>query len=789
MKYTISLTDKKVYDFEVSAKKAVDGRENMILGYRQPDYGLLEQDRRVLAQMTEQTGPKAEVGALILAKSKKSGGPKCLADKFYKNHRSISADDMATTLKEVEDIAGPVLLVSPNWLGDGRVGLGKYGSTSCATDGATKGSIKTIFKLTGLTSRLNAHHWVQGMKSPEGQDVFPVLVVIDEKHQYVTPTGEILAGPAITNQKVAIKVKPAEGIPAEEVVRSFNAGRIVDHTGLKGVTVPVKELGNIEYDGKSIPVDLVAGPNSIKGGLSSAKIWAHQFLTGTQFKLVDNIPSEVLTGTWKLPNGRFAKVKFGISYVILTELADQFDKFNVHQMGTEVVRTLELQGNGEVVNSLLTKTDTTLDKVFRQMLAELPNDAPAWTKPAYDSSQPWNLTSKVVNWERTPFPDSFRNLNGRLVPSKEFVKAHSILTEEGVGEESVGAVWLTPAWATAWAGYLVSEMSGHNGNDERLNNALFSAIEGKRGSTRIAIRPRIPCLQGKQVGCYEIKSGIVGTTKQILWGRGGMTVRYPVLWNQIQKSVISKAPRAIGQFQIDLEKAKGLVFRNVQDMYWEQSDSDGDTCFTYVLSDKAWGTLVEYKGSVAGQAFEKYRVDEEAGELKDRPVTEYTYEQLREELLKASMNKVSLGTATIDLWRIADGMFNVISNAELIDVIDVFAYYIQDVVVRGIKHEGSRTGGYDALKYLAEHPVTGKYATVFVDLFSAELDVVLTGMGQMYETIECMLQASATWIGSWIKRVYQANAHDLMLQEILEYVQGDQFRTDLAEIANGIADE
>lgn len=774
MKFTISLADKKIYDFAISAEKALKSRERQIGNYIQGDKGLLEQDKRVLAQMIEQSGPKAEVGALILCNPKKNP-PRTLSDKFYKNWRQIQLDDMEKVLAEVEEITGKnLLLVSPNWLGDGRVGIGKYGSSACATDGSEPGSIRTYLKLTGLTSRLNAHHWVQGHKSPEGQDKFPVLVVIDEESKYITPTGEILVSDKISKQEIIVREKPADGIPAEDVKRTFNAGRIVDNAGLKGVTIPCKSLGHIEFEGQSYPVDAVVGINSVKGGLASAKVWGHQFRTGTEFKLEKDLPQEILTGEWHIDNGRKVNVKFGISYVILTELADQFDKVSVHRMATEVVRTMDLQGNSALVDSLLRKTDTSLDLVFRKMLGEIPNDEPAWQTPVYDSTKPWNVTSKVTNWDRTPFPDTFRNMAdhyGRLVPSKEFIKSHSILIEEGIGENQKGASWIMPAWATAWAGYLVSVQSGRQPNDERLNNALYSVIDGKRGSTRTSLRPRVTCLQGKQVGCREMSPGKIGTTKMTLWGRGGITIRYPVLWNQISKSEIESAPERIGPFRIDHSLCKGLIFRNLDDMYWEQSDSDGDTSFTYILSDKDYLSVVEYKGEAAVAAYNDYKTKEESSVLKDLEVQEYKYvNELRSELLTASQNKVRLGTATIDLWRIADGFYGNIPNLDLIELVDTLAYYVQDTIMRGIKHETSRGKSYDAIAYLATTEIGKKYLEGVVELMTAELIYIMEGMGQSYVTLEALRMSNGTWIGKWISRVYSQDQTTLMLKDIIDHL-------------------
>lgn len=770
MSQVYSLNQNKIVSFQDFKQEVEKSTEKFLEAYpKMKDSGIVRQEQMILQQMEQESARsrKGKVKTLLLTEK----DTKKLGDKMRKTHRGIPIKNMERVLSTLVRQGLKPLPVSENWLGEGFVGLGDFGTSQCATMDKD-GNITTFFPLRGLTSRLKTFHWTQGHSFMGEEVLVPSIVVVDENHDYVTPAGEILTNPSINDQKLNLMVRPAEGVEAMEITRKFKSGRVVDSTGLKGVTIPCEDLGTISYEGHVLDVNLIAGPNSLKGGLTQMRILGNQFRSMSEAKITDQL-GEILTGIWKLPNGRKIEVKFGLSFVRLTELSDMFDSFGTHRMGTEVVRSLQLQGNEEAVDWLLRQTEYGTDLVFRQMRGEIKPVLPSVKLPDYVKGKKWSIDSLVTNWDLVPFPEHAGEWNGRLVPSKQMVmNASTLLTG--------GTEWIMPAWATAWASVILSKMSKNYPNWERLNAALEAAMSSKKGTTRTSIRPKVACLQGKQVAHSGMSQGDVGTTKENLVGEHVMVIRYPLLWNQVSKAQVVAAPAMIGPFQIVQRQCKGLIFRNFNDMGYEQSDADGDVSFAYKLPEQVWRSITEVCSVKAHEEYQRYIESEASAVLKDRPVVVHNYKDVLQELLLASKNKSAIGIATMDLWKIADLGYEAISNDDLIKVLDYAAFYIQDVVVKGIKHElKGGSSEYNLAAYLLTIEEISEFHDLIVQSLDENLEDTMKRMGLTYSPRKdmCNVQAANplwydSWISMWMRRVFAQTPEKLIFAELTEFLKG-----------------
>jgi len=756
-----SLQNKQFVDWDLFWATALELREDQINASINPDQGLIRLDQMMRQSLEEDAHtPKGRIKTMILPKKE----VQTLADKARPQNRKINVDQMRDVLAQVyeaiKDTGQFIMPANENWLGDGFIGIGtpeEFGSSSCAYMN-DDGSITTIFGKRGLLSRMKTHHWVSSIDKVAR----PIITIYDENYDILTPGGEIWTSRAFHKQRLLFQRGRVL------INRPINSARIISQSGLKGVTVPINDLGVLNWNGHEFVVHAIAGPNSMKGGTIQAKIAAWQLKNWQPFSLKDHQHElddiEILEGEWIMPNGTVKHVKFGLEFIYVTEMTDEFGKVGLHRMGTEVVRAMDYAGNKEFVSYLRAKTHTYDELIFRQMLGEIPppEDIPPFKRPRYRKSHPWQLGIRITDPDRLPFNDNFSILKGRLVPSKEYVMSFATELDDGS--------FILPTWAAAFAGYIVNYLSGRPGSAQRLESALQAALSGKRGVTRKALRPLVKCLQGKQVALRSVLPGEIATTNSDVWERKVLTIRYPLLWNIFFVSKVRKAPRKVESFQLDLGAAKGLVFRNVDDMLWEQSDADGDVCFNYLVPSRIADGIVEVASKTVMDAKVAYTDKEVDPGIKEKSISVVGYHDVLRELLTASQNKTLMGTATMDLWKLEDHLWKRIPDSDAMEIIDVAAFYIQDAVVRGIKHESHNA--YDASQLLALLMKTfPRYAPIVRHaLFNEQLDETMARLCLSYVEQALLVQGD-DWFSCWCNEVLQSEQDSFakdMIQLLLE---------------------
>ena len=133
--------------------------------------------------------------------------------------------------------------------------------------------------------------------------------------------------------------------------------RIVSHTGLKGVTKVMKNLGYVQYGSKEIPVDLTCSMNSLKGKMNTIILAqaALAFKLGCYIpkngELLDSLDEEEINAAAQsLPEFQYIKngevtnnVKVGLIQVQVTELGSTYARIKMQTFSFNALKYLDQQ--------------------------------------------------------------------------------------------------------------------------------------------------------------------------------------------------------------------------------------------------------------------------------------------------------------------------------------------------------------------------------------------------------------------------------------------------------------
>ena len=494
----------------------------------------------------------------------------------------------------------------------------------------------------------------------------------------------------------------------------IGSSRIISRTGLKGVTVPVRTLGTVKFDGQYYKVDALAGPNSLKGGFNQIRLawvaWklkrsnqsldlANPDLSPSELKtIIDDLSSDIQPVIWHGPTGT-KMVYAGIISIMVTTKVSPTNLDRKTKVMTETLKFLKLYGQDKLIRLLLDEGVDTRDiKLVREMTKIVISDT--------NNLPTINTESLVPYLYRIDIPDLLRTNRTTKMPmqlllnpyNKGFVLAMgntkmimpsaSLINEftNQIGDNYVYPDFYLYAMRIFFGLYRRHNPEQIEANYNRYLQSITGILLKKRGFITSVTVPKlfggsfmqIPCKHVPRYHIVPISHEIKRRIKKEIGDRDidinnlyDISIRNPVLWNaQLKvkkilwvdefKKLLEEKEISLGQIIIP-ELSNGVVLRNPLDMMDDQSDSDGDMLSLAIpLKEEAQITLRQlFKIQFPISSYEKEWIKSytrgEMDNSKLEPVPFSVHEMSRKEfneiLINASISKSNIGQGTINLWR------------------------------------------------------------------------------------------------------------------------------------------
>jgi len=252
-----------------------------------------------------------------------------------------------------------------------------------------------------------------------------------------------------------------------------------------------------------------------------------------------------------------------------------------------------------------------------------------------------------------------------------------------------------------------------------LSSAVSPVIDG--GNLKQMVSPHVK--QGTIVVVDHILEKDISDYKQYknktLYDIG---VRNPVLWNaQLYPKKVytfTEWSNYLKKKNIDVDSVfyranlEGIVIRSIEDAMIDQSDTDGDLYPVTIPFNTEIQNVIDniYNSSNGLKDYEaewitEYRNGEiysdKFNDLENKPFKYYTVERtwFAERFADSAIAKMMVGTATVDLWKFHSYIeLNYLQHNITLEEMDylqfLFSRIVQDLVVRGIKHNLGGSSGY-----------------------------------------------------------------------------------------------
>lgn len=576
--------------------------------------------------------------------------------------------------------------------------------------------------------------------------------------------------------KIILKVKSPLGI-----------ARVVSETGLKGVTHPRQDLGTVTlpelFGGEVLTVDMVVGPNSMKAGTNGIKLAWLNLIAERGDEAFNIDPSEIDSEEVEYLANDIRKVKWeyqgkiydtyvGLISFGVTDLAKDCRSQGVRIM-PETLKYMYLSKNKNLhkISDILLDKYVDLDnKWILSHLLKLKHGCPSeddkvpvfeWNDPKFQdllkntffNTSHWTTNIKGMpaanNVLLNPFNDGFyikfHDKHFRM-PSAALINA---LTYTGQGNINYPmflsfAVFLLMSLRSYFMTNSTSEQVLSNytkyiyyvddeifAKKSALSKCLGPVVEG--GNLKQLVSTWVPrgvtvILDGKLE--KQVKDFSSYYHKQVY----EIGVRNPVIWRFqfLPRKVwtFSKFKKYLSNKNINIndvllpEMVDGAVLRNIVDVMFDRSDTDGDLYPVAIPLDmdiqdllnkysKHPTKLLDYeKEWIFDYIDDELSKNEKFINVENKPFAFHmiSRKKFSEFLANAAIAKAKVGIGTVDLWKFhaaAEWLYvdGEISREDLDYQQFLFSSIVQNTVIEGIKHVSTGSSGYDifALATIGEH--------------------------------------------------------------------------------------
>lgn len=523
------------------------------------------------------------------------------------------------------------------------------------------------------------------------------------------------------------------------------ASRIVSQTGLKGMTLPVSNLGSIQYNGTKLKVDLACGPNNLKAKgntIALAQLGLYAKVNGNVFNVnnmteteINAICDSVGKVTYTDENGHQSQVYAGVIPIQVTELSSETSSHNPVKVLPETIMNLSRLGYNDLVDEILFEgVDSKYPTCLAELFAILYDRANKSGLPVLKPNDPRLINAlKGIQIDSATFGQDkgevlfmkktnkgfFLDLDGQMVrmPSAELIEALTDCVEH-TGEYRYPS-FLRPALRilmniqqqgpdliknirrnlVTFYYHIYSELLGKNRVINRCCTAYLPGFTAKQ-----LVDPRIPV--GITV-CFDERIGKLVSRTALL----EMGVRNPVLWTgQIEtrevwgehdlQNLCDFHNWDINTIAIP-ELSRHIILRNPYDALKSQSDCDGDlhpmaipssehaqsqlsdTICNPALDIEADWLDIYIKGEIDNSVYDDVKFKWYSINRKD----------FAHSFIGSCQSKIMIGPATTSLWAYEAMMELELGRVDTQKMMRFNYFYqrlVQDTVVRGIKHsEGS----------------------------------------------------------------------------------------------------
>lgn len=560
------------------------------------------------------------------------------------------------------------------------------------------------------------------------------------------------------------------------IASSLDVGsRVISEYGLKGITHPRETLGTVilpsgtDDKGKEYPVDIIVGPNAMKSGSNGVRLsWLNLscYHSGEPSEItpanttsdeVNLMTQDLKPVIWKY-GGKEHMAYCGLISLGVTDLAKDCRSTGVRIM-PETLKYM-LSSNNEplkkVAHLLLDRHTSDSKKWLLNNLLKIKSKEIDQSLVVYDyndsklqariKAQMFSIANRTRNDEApnnslllSPFNNGFYIRFNEMLFSMPSFKLIESLTHYAGG--IIGypdffnhANLLLLSLKNYVAGYIQGKVV-----EDNYAKYLFyidSEIFSKKAALSMSVSPRVDGGNLKQLVSSYVPRGVTVVLdwnlekkinefyKQHNVALYEIGVRNPVIWSfQLAPKKVwtfSKFRRHLESNGIDIndvmltDNVKGAVLRNVIDVMYDKSDTDGDLYPIAIPLDLDIQALLHdyYKNPTPLKEYEeKWIAGYIAGErsknvvlenIEEKPFTFHSVDRtwFADTLANAAIAKTKVGSATVDLWKFHSLLEWTYLNGEITfeefeQLRFMFSKIVQDTVIEGIKHVEGGASGYE----------------------------------------------------------------------------------------------